>query len=278
MRHLLLLLALAATAVGQTSSSDEQRRAFEEYYRILQAQRQFGDINGFGPPTACQSCGYIDKLSASSKASFVSVTTLAAPKKARNAFLKAERFLLRQPQQVEKAEAALRLAVETYESHAAAWSLLGKIQLAKGEREQARASFLRAIRADAGFLEPHADLARLSLEDGDWAGLEASARRMTHANTHFTLGHLYLGVAYLNQGAPEAAEKHALNALHTEDAKLFPEVQHLLGQVYERLGNRGRAAEHFRAYLAQSALPEPYRTALQERIRTLETGPVGTVR
>ncbi|MCB1020687.1 MAG: hypothetical protein H6509_05835 [Bryobacterales bacterium] len=272
MRRLVFVLAFAAAAAGQSSSSNEQRRAFEEYQRILQAQRQFGDVSGFGRPIPNPSGGYADKLSERSKASFVSVTTLAAPKKARKAFLEAERALLAQPQQVEKAEAALHRAVETYESHAAAWSLLGKIQLAKGERVLARESFQRAVAADQGFLEPHADLARLSLEDGDWAGLEASARRMVHANTHFTLGHLYLGVAYLNQGAPESAEKHALNALHTEDAKLFPEVHHLLGQIYEKRGDPRRATEHYRAYVAESQPPEPWRAALVERIHALETG------
>jgi tetratricopeptide (TPR) repeat protein len=273
MLRLLALLALAAAALGQTSSSDEQRRAFEEYQRILQAQRQFGEIHGFSRPIAVQPGGYAGKLSERSKASFVSVTTLAAPKKARNAFLKAERALLQQPQQLEKAETALLQAVESHESYAAAWSLLGKIQLAEGRRDEARTSFLRAVAADPGFLEPHADLARLRLEDNDWAGLEASARVMTRTNPHFTLGHLYLGVAYFNQNAPETAEKHALNALATEDVKLFPEVHHLLGQICEQRGDRRRAAEHFRAYMTESSPPEPWRTALQERIRTLETSP-----
>ena len=110
----------------------------------------------------------------------------------------------------------------------------------------------------------------MSMEDGDWLGLEASARRILRANPNFTLGHLYLGVAYFNQGATHGAETHALEALATEDAKVFPEIHHLLGQIYEQRGDRGRAAMHFRAYL-ESNPPEPWRTALVERVRALES-------
>ena len=65
MYRLVLLLALAAAVAGPSSSSDQQRRAFEEYQRILQAQRQFGDISGFSDPSLCRACGggYVQKLS-----------------------------------------------------------------------------------------------------------------------------------------------------------------------------------------------------------------------
>jgi tetratricopeptide (TPR) repeat protein len=109
----------------------------------------------------------------------------------------------------------------------------------------------------------------MHLENGDWEALEQSARRILRVNPSFTLGRLYLGVAFFNQGAPDGAEEHALAALATEDAALFPEVHHLLGQIYERKGDPRRAAEHFRAYL-KSNPPEPWRGALVDRVRSLE--------
>jgi tetratricopeptide (TPR) repeat protein len=269
---LALCLSVVAAA-GQSSSSQEQQRAFEDYQRIVAAQRQFGDLNGFSSTPLCQACGpgYTKKLSPRARASFVSATTLAAPKKARKEFQKAEHALLRSPQRLDKAQAALRNAVGIYASYAAAWSLLGKIQLATGAREEARASLLHAVEADDAFLEPQADLARMHLEDRDWQALEQSGRRIVRANPNFTLGHLYLGVAFFNQGASEGAEKHALAALATEDAALFPEIHHLLGQIYESKSDRRRAAEHFRAYVEAANPPEPWGGALRERIRSLES-------
>ena len=264
-----LLLAVAAFA---QSAPSEQQRAYEQHRRTVEAQRRFGEISGFHQ-TSCLNCGVgpENRLSERSKASFVSVTTLAAPKKARSAFLKAERALLESPQRVDRAEVALRIAVESYPNHAAAWALLGKIESATGRRDEARASFHRAVEADPAFLDPHVELARFHLEDGDWPALEASARQIARTNPYFTLGHLYLGVARLNQDDAEQAEKHAVHALATEDVLLFPEVHHLLGQAYEKLGDRRRAAEHFRAYVAQPKPQGPLRASLADRIHQLET-------
>jgi tetratricopeptide (TPR) repeat protein len=271
LRCCLALLLLTAAAAGQTSATREQQRAFEQYSRIIAAQQQFGNISGFSGSRACLDCGpgYVHKLAPRTRASFVSVTTLAAPKKARKELLKAEQALLLSPQELGKAATALRAAVKLYPEFAAAWSLLGKIQLAYGFREEARDSFLRAVAADGAFVGPHADLARISLEDRDWPRLEESARRMLRANPYFTLGHLYLAVADFNQGATETAQKHALDALETDDAALFPETHHLLGQIYETRGDRRKAATHFRHYL-ESNPPEPWYTAVDEHVRELE--------
>jgi hypothetical protein len=123
MSRLALVLCLsAAAAAGQGSSSREQQRAFDEYQRIVAAQQQFGDLNGFSNQPICPACGpsYVEKLSPRARASFVSVTTLSAPKKARKEFLKAEQALLDSPRRLDKAQAALRSAVELHPTYAAA--------------------------------------------------------------------------------------------------------------------------------------------------------------
>ena len=70
-------------------------------------------------------------------------------------------------------------------------------------------------------------------------------------NSLFTLGYYYRGAALLRLGTLKEAEKTALDALQTVDAKVFPETHFLLGEVYAEQREYPLAAREYRIYLAE---------------------------
>ena len=91
----------------------------------------------------------------------VSYTILAAPKKARKSYEKADKELRKENGNTPKAVKDLEKAVEIYPEYAAAWFLMGRSKLAMGDRPGAREAYQKSIDADPKYLRPYINL-------GEW--------------------------------------------------------------------------------------------------------------
>ena len=250
------------TGAGTEASRAEQQqrqaqeRAFENYSRTMDSQARFHSVHGFPPSYASSSGRYVQHLSRPMRESFVSVTTLAAPKSARKAFRDASRQLEKPNPDLERSSALLEQAVAEYPDYAAAWTLLGSVRYKRGDLTAARDAFARAIEADPKYLEPYIEHANLALAEKEWQEAVTVAGQLIKANSLFTLGYYYRGAALLRLGTLKEAEKAALDALQTVDAKVFPETHFLLGEVYAEQREYPLAAREYRIYLAEGSSGE----------------------
>jgi tetratricopeptide (TPR) repeat protein len=229
----------------------EQQRTFENYSRTMDSQARFLSVHGFPQSYASSSARYVQHLSRPMRESFVSVTTLAAPKTARKAFRDVSRELAKHNADLERCSALLEQAVAEYPEYAAAWTLLGIVRHRRGNLTAARDAFARAIEADPKFLEPYIEHANFALAEKEWQEAVTVADQLIKAKPLFTLGYYYRAAALLRLGELKDAEEAALKALNTLDDKVFPETHFLLGELYAEQRAYPLAAREYRIYLAE---------------------------
>jgi Tfp pilus assembly protein PilF len=155
-------------------------------------------------------------------------------------------------------------------------------QLAMGDSDRARKSFLRAIELYPDFVEARSELAALHMRDGDNAGAEALLRRAlkidnsaVRANLNLGLclyrqrryadalpflergvqlqpmnghAHMLLGITLVLSGDDARAEPILLRA-YEQGGKHCALVQYYLSRLYTRQKNYPRAAEALELYL-----------------------------
>lgn len=183
--------------------------------------------------------------------SFVSFTSLAAPKTAKKAFDGAWKEFNKERPELDRCAALLEQAVGEYPQFAAAWTFLGRVRRELRDLAGARDAFARSIEADAKYLEPYIEHANLALAEKEWQEAVTVAGQLIKANSLFTLGYYYRVAALLRLGNLKDAEKAALDAAQTVDAKVFPETHFLLGEIYGEQRNYTLAAREYRIYLAE---------------------------
>ena len=162
----------------------------------------------------------------------------------------------REPPDYDNAIGHVKEAIKLYGDYAAAWVLLGRIQLHRRNGEEAAAAFQRSIEIDPKFLEPYPDLAYLTVVEKKWPEVIRLGDEMIKINPYFTLGYYYRGLGLLQRDQLNTAEKAFLVALATPDIALFPDVQYMLGEVYRQQSSYPLAAREYRRYLA--AAPEGF--------------------
>ena len=176
----------------------------------------------------------------------VSITTLAAPKKAYENALKE---LLGTNPNPKKASKDLERAVSEYPEFAAAWALLGETRLATGDDIRAREAFQNAIGADAKYLKPYVPLVKLAMKSGHWGQVARLSEDVLRLNPHHKEIRYYHAVAGFQRGDMQAAEKSAVAINSGKGAESFPLAHHLLGMIHSRQGDFPRAAGDFRTFL-----------------------------
>ncbi len=252
-------LAHAQSPPGQATRDQEarqQQQVFAETRRLESRRDQFLDIHGFEDRTTptSRSSGYAPRLSEEVKPSFVSFTTMAAPKAARKAYDKAQKAVDQKEPDFKQAVLHLQEATALYTDYAAAWTLLGRVKHLTGDLPAAVDALKRAIEIDLQYIEPLAELADIAIRTGQWPQAVQLADHVIAVNPLFTLGHYYRGVALWKTSDLEEARKALLRAQSTSDAPLFPNTHFVLGEVYREQQEIPLAAREYRLYLA--ALPQ----------------------
>lgn len=178
----------------------------------------------------------------------VTAQSLAVPKEARKLFQSAQQEA--SAGKTGRAEQHLEEAVAVYPQYAAAWCALGKLQVASGGLDSARASFERAVHADPNLVDPYLQLATVALWDRKWQEVaDLSAKVIELDPIDYPQLFLYAAVANYNLHKPEAAEKNIERAQALDLRHDFPEIEHIAGVILAGRKDYFAAAEHLRTYL-----------------------------
>ena len=184
----------------------------------------------------------------------ISVTTLAAPKKARKAYERAFKELHKKKPKHENVERELNKAVAEHATFAAAWALLGEVRLGRNDlgrndKAAAREAFERAAESDPKYLKPLHPLLKMALEDQRWDDVVRFAEKILRLNPLAVEVRFSQAVAQLNLGQMDAAEQSVLALQSSDAANRLPHSYHLLGTILARKGQFEPAAAAFRTYL-----------------------------
>lgn len=185
------------------------------------------------------------------QAATISATSMAAPKKARNAYEKGLKELQKgESAKVDRAIADLEQAVEIYPEYAAAWTALGQAKLQMGDAVSAKAALEKAIAADARYIRPYAPLARISISEQDWARTRELTTVVLSADDSDSQMKWFHAVSLFElRELDEAAT--SLSDLQSDEGaeQRFPQSHHLLGMIHANRGEIKEAATEYRRYL-----------------------------
>jgi tetratricopeptide (TPR) repeat protein len=178
----------------------------------------------------------------------VSLSSLAAPARARSSFDKGEKDL--QARRPEKAREHFRKAIAIYPGYAEAWCELGKIDVRERRFAEARRSFEAAVKADAKHVEAYLQIASLEVAGSEWQALtETTARVLKLDPTHHIRVWYWSAVANFNIGDLAAAEVSAREAQKLDQRREIPRTWYLLGKILAQRGDPAGSAEQLREYL-----------------------------
>lgn len=193
----------------------------------------------------------------------VSLNTLSAPPKARKAYDKARREVMKKKIKHKKVVKELQKAVALYPEFAAAWNLLGEIKLQQKDPEAARQAFQKSMAADVKYLSPLLNMARMELTAGKWIEAAKFTEQLVELSPDLAQGRYFHGVANYYLGKHDIAEQ-SLDVVEKNGAiENYPATCYIRGDILLRRGQVPAAAEQFRRYLDLGRqIPEGVRTKI----------------
>lgn len=213
---------------------------------------------------------YIRPSEAGPATAVIEAEILAAPPEARTAFEKAQSELEKKDPDFDRASAELRKAVELYPSFGPAWSLLGEVQMALENRNEAREAFEKALEVDSGRFTSHLQLARLEIEDGHWKEAASHTESALEQQPDHPEALFYDGLARYYLGDLGRAQT-SLEQLETQgDASQYPASLLHLGLIYARMEKIDMAAERLQQYLdvtPSEQIPAERRQKIEQQLQ-----------
>ncbi len=179
----------------------------------------------------------------------VSFTTLSAPKNARKAYDKAFKEVEKKQPDLEKAQTELEKAVAEHPSFAMAWSLLGRVRMQRQDKDGARDAFEKAVAADAKYLDPYPELARMALIEERWDDAVQVSNQLLRLNPHAVPAYYFSAVANFQMDRFDASKQAVMDLKEKGADKHFPQSHQLLGLIQAKQGLYEEAATAFRSYL-----------------------------
>jgi tetratricopeptide (TPR) repeat protein len=177
------------------------------------------------------------------------VTTLQAPKKAKDSYDKAMREMTKKNADPDKVAKELEKAVAEYPQFAAAWTLLGDARAKVNDGDGAREAYEKAVEADPGYLRPYPPLVQMAVNAKDWERTAELSDKMLSINPGLTQVRYYQAVAHYNTGHMDDARTTALAIQQGPDAAQFPQTHQMMGLIYSKQGAFNEAAKEYRTYL-----------------------------
>jgi len=183
------------------------------------------------------------------KGTTISANIAKAPKKAMDAFKKAQKELTKEKVDYSKVAKNLQKALEIYPEFAEAWQFLGETRLMEEKETEARDAFRRAIEADPRYLPPYATLGELELRANHIEEAAQLTGRAIELNP-FDVGSQYLhAIAQYYLGETGKAEQSIQRVQESSEAERYPASHRLLGSIYSERGEYAAAAEQFQRFL-----------------------------
>ena len=197
--------------------------------------------------------------------STITVTSMQAPKEARQAYERGESSLAQR--KFSEAEPQLRKAATIYPQFAAAWCLLGVAHEGEGRDADAVEDYRRSIAADPQFVNPHFALAALAMRTEKWADAVRSTEEVEKMDSAaFPIVYFYNAVANYNLSNLEASEKSVRTFLAMDANHRHPESTLLLAEILEQRHDYAGAAEQ-KLFLPHGLEPALQRLGRSARIR-----------
>lgn len=183
------------------------------------------------------------------KGSTVSLTTLAAPDKARDAYEEARKALSKKKPDTRKAEKRLEEAVKIFPGFAAAWDLLARTRFSQRELRGAEEAFEKAIEADGQFLSPYLGLSQIEIERQNWKAAIEITRKVFELNPGLAQAYYLNGLAHYYQGNLDESEQSLLFVKENGYSRTYPMAMLHLGIIHTSRGMVDPAVDEFHAYL-----------------------------
>lgn len=136
---------------------------------------------------------------------------------------------------------------------AAIESLMGKIFLAKGEKQAAERHFKKAVDTDPNLLGPYVSLARIYLSSDRWREAVQEYENILQKNAKFLPAYMALGAIYNQKGMAEKAETFYRKALEIKK-DFAPAANNLAWNLAARGGNIDEALGY--AQVAKEQMPK----------------------
>lgn len=183
--------------------------------------------------------------------STVSVTSLAAPDKAKKDFAKGQ-----EQERKGKWSAAcdyFKKAIQVYPHFALAWLELGRTQVKQNDLTGAQQSFHQATEHDPHLVDAYVQTAALAVQQKQWKDLADSTKHIVELSPDSTPNFWFLNsAANFNLGNVAEAETSATRALRLDPNHRLPQLEYLYAMILARHGDYKAAVEHLRTYLRLS--------------------------
>jgi len=217
----------------------------------------YGDLPGYRsehvpladrPDGGIVQVGTITLHSVSPDHSFsVSVTSLAAPEKAKKSLQKGRE----QAKKGKWAAAAnyFKRAVEEYPRFALAWVELGRTQVHQDSFAEAQESFRQSVAQDSRFLDAYVELAYLALQQKQWKELADTTEHLVEFAPDSPLFWFLNSVASFNLGNVSQAETSIGRGLRLDQSHQIPDMEYLYALILANHHDYSSAADHASTYL-----------------------------
>ncbi len=194
----------------------------------------------------------------------VSLTSLAAPDKAKAAFEKGE-----EQKKKGKWSAAMdsfRKAIAAYPKYALAWLELGRVQATQKDFVDARQSFHESITQDSKLADGYVELAHLAAQQRQWQELAGATDHLVQIHPDAAEYWFLNSAANFNLGKLQQAEVSITRGIRLDSAHQLPQLEYLYGLILARKQDYQSAVEHISLYLKLS----PQAADAKDAQRTLE--------
>jgi tetratricopeptide (TPR) repeat protein len=240
-----------STRIGQTGLGEQEWSNCDiqaEVPGYFSERRRFTQ----GPLDGNVNVGTINIQAASSRSDdprfTVSVTSLAAPQKAKKAFDKGQ-----EAERKGKWQAAydyFKNAVSVYPRFAIAWLELGRIQARQNSLLDAQQSFEHAVSDDSRLVDGYVELARIAARQQNWKGLASTTDTLVQRWPDSSAEYWFWNsVAYYNIGDLGKAESSVTHGLRLDARHQIPQMEYLYGIILGTRKDYKGAADHISAFL-----------------------------
>ena len=178
----------------------------------------------------------------------VSVTSLAAPEKAKQALAKGQ-------QQASKGKWSaacdyFKRALAVYPRYALAWLELGRAQVKQNSFADAQHSFQEAVTQDSRLIAGYDGLARLALQQHQWEQLAAVTDHIVQFAPDSTPEYWFFNsAANFNLGKVDKAGTSIERGLRLDPKHQLPQMEYLYGLILAGKQDYKSASEHLTTYL-----------------------------
>ncbi len=176
----------------------------------------------------------------------ISLASLKVPKAAEKEFSKGKE--LKEKKKYDESLTHLQKAVSLYGSYAEAYNEIGMVYMRQNNPAEAETAYRKAIEVDPKWTYAYLNLAQLQLTKNQLPELLKTTSQVLALDNRLAPAHYYTAIAQATMGNLEEAEKSALAADQSEENKV-PQVNWLLGRIYEARGDSGNALNRYKLYL-----------------------------